>query len=158
MTDLGFIVNPEKSDLIPTQKFSFLGEDFDLVEGLVQPTVEKVTKIQALCRILKKHPCQEARFLLKVLGVMNAVADVIPLGRLHMCPLQLCLLSQWSMSTQPLSCKVFLNSFFQEHLEFEDSSELPHQISVQAYLQMLSGEPHVEDCVPGCFGFRQAHE
>ena len=28
MTDLGFIVNPEKSDLVPTQNFSFLGEDF----------------------------------------------------------------------------------------------------------------------------------
>ena len=34
-TDLGFIVNPVKSDLVPTQKFSFLGEDFDLLEGLV---------------------------------------------------------------------------------------------------------------------------
>ena len=31
-------------------------------------------------------------------------------------PLQLCLLSQWSMSTQPLSFRVFLNSKFQEHL------------------------------------------
>ena len=122
-TDLGFIVNPVKSDLVPTQKFSFLGEDFNLVEGLVRPTQEKVAKIQALCRILKKHPCQEARFLLKVLGVMNAVADVIPLGRLHMRPLQLYLLSQWSMSTQPLSCKVFLNSFFQEHLSWWNSPE-----------------------------------
>ena len=89
----------------------------------MRPTQEKVAKIQALCRILKKHPCQEARFLLKVLGVMNAVADVIPLGRLHMRPLQLYLLSQWSMSTQPLSCKVFLNSFFQEHLSWWNSPE-----------------------------------
>ena len=46
MTDLGFIVNPEKFDLVLTQKFSFLGEDFDLVEGLVRPTLEKVAKIQ----------------------------------------------------------------------------------------------------------------
>ena len=44
------------------------------------------------------------------------VAEVISLGRLHMRPLQLYLLSQWSMSIQPLSYKVFLNSFFQEHL------------------------------------------
>ena len=89
----------------------------------MRPTLEKVVKIQSLCRILKKHPCQEGRFLLKVLGVMNAVADVIPLGRLHMRPLQLYLLSQWSMSTQPLSCKVFLNSFFQEHLSWWNSPE-----------------------------------
>ena len=33
-----------------------------------------------------------------------------------MCPLQLYLLSQWSMSTQPLSYRIFLNSKFQEHI------------------------------------------
>ena len=113
MTQLGFIVNPDKSELVPTQQ---KGEDFDLALGIVRPTQEKVDKILTLCRILRKHPCQEARFLLKVLGVLNAVADVIPLGRLHMRPLQLYLLSQWSMSIQPLSYKVFLNSFFQDHL------------------------------------------
>ena len=64
-TDLGFIINPEKSDLVPTQRFSFL----------------------------------------------------------DMRPMQLYLLSQWSMSTQPLSCKVFLNSFFQEHLSWWNSPE-----------------------------------
>ena len=108
MTQLGFIVNPDKSELIPTQQFSFLGEDFDLALGIVRPTHEKVDKILTLCRILRKHPCQEARFLLKVLRVLNAVADVIPLGRVRMRPLQLNLLIQWSMSTQPLSYKVFL--------------------------------------------------
>ena len=66
-TQLGFIVNPDKSELIPTQQFSFLGEDFDLALGIVRPTQEKVDKILTLCRILRKHPCQEACFLLKVL-------------------------------------------------------------------------------------------
>ena len=92
------------------------GRRFDLALGIVRPTQEKVDKILTLCRILRKHPCQDACFLLKVLGVLNAVADVIPMGRLHMRPLQLYLLSQWSMSIQHLSYKVFLNSFFQEHL------------------------------------------
>ena len=77
-TQLSFIVNPDKSELIPTQQFSFLGEDFDLALGIVRPSEEKVDKILTLCRILRKHPCQEARFLLKVLGVLNTVADVIP--------------------------------------------------------------------------------
>ena len=113
---LGFIINEEKSELVPTQQFSFLGEDYDLALGLVRPTLRKYHQIGILCRLLKKHPLQEARLILKVLGVMNAMADVIPLGRLHMRPLQLYLLSQWSMSTQPLSYQVFLNSKFQEHL------------------------------------------
>ena len=100
---LGFIINEEKSELVPTQQFSFLGEDYDLALGLVRPTLRKYHQIGILCGLLKKHPLQEARLILKVLGVMNAMADVIPLGRLHIRPLQLYLLSQWSMSTQPLS-------------------------------------------------------
>ena len=111
---LGFIINEEKSELVPTQQFSFLGEDYDLALGLVCPTLRKYHQIGILCGLLKKHPLQEALFLLKVLGVMNTMADVIPLGRLHMRPLQLYLLSQWSMSTQPLSYRIFLK--FQEHL------------------------------------------
>ena len=55
-TDLGFIINEEKSELIPTQHFSFLGEDYDLVERVVRPSQEKVEKIRTLCRILEKHP------------------------------------------------------------------------------------------------------
>ena len=113
---LGFIINEEKSELVPTQQFSFLGEDYDLALGLVRPTLRKYHQIGILCGLLKKHPLQEARLILKVLGVMNAMADVTPLGRLHRRPLQLYLLSQWSMSTQPLSYQVFLNSKFQEHL------------------------------------------
>ena len=59
------------------------------LEGVVRPTLEKVDKLLVLCSILRKHPLQEARFVLKVLGFMNAIADTIPLGRLHMRPLQL---------------------------------------------------------------------
>ena len=113
---LGFIINEPKSELVLTQIFTFLGEDFDLVEGVVRPTLEKVDKLLVLCSILRKHPLQEARFVLKVLGLMNAIADTIPLGRLHMCPLQLFLISQWSMSTQHLSHRLFLNLVFQDHL------------------------------------------
>ena len=54
--------------------------------------------------------------MLMVLGFMNAIADTILLGRLHMRPLQLFLISQWSMSTQPLSHRIFLNAVFQNHL------------------------------------------
>ena len=71
-------------ELIPTQIFTFRGEDFDLVKGVVQPTLEKVDKLLVLCNILRKHPLQEPRFVLKVLGFMNAIADTILLGRSHM--------------------------------------------------------------------------
>ena len=86
------------------------------MKGVVRATMEKVDKLLVLCRILGTHPLQEARFVLKVLGFMNAIEDTIPLGRLHRRPLQLFLISQWSMTTQPLSHRIFFNAVFQNHL------------------------------------------
>ena len=39
---LCWIINFEKSDLIPTQKIEFLGYNFDLRVGLVYPTQKKI--------------------------------------------------------------------------------------------------------------------
>ena len=53
-----------------------------------------------------------ARFLLWLLGVLNSVADIIPYGQLRMRPLQLFLIAQWSMASQPLCFLVKLNEVF----------------------------------------------
>ena len=81
---LGFLVNWAKSELVPTQRFVFLGEAYGLIAGLVRPSEEAVAKVLAL---------QTAHFLLRLLGVLNSVADIIPYGRLHMRPLQLFLIA-----------------------------------------------------------------
>ena len=39
--ELGWLVNKEKSELVPTQVFNFVGYQFDLKEGKVRPTVER---------------------------------------------------------------------------------------------------------------------
>ena len=83
---LGVLVNWAKSELVPTQRFVFLREAYDLVAGLVRPSEKAVAKELALCRVLRKQPLQTARFLLRLLGVLNSVADIIPYGQLHMRP------------------------------------------------------------------------
>ena len=88
------LVNWAKSELVPTQRFVFLGEAYDLVVGLVRPSQEAVTKVLALCRVLRRQPLQTACFLRRLLGVLNSVADIIPYGRLHTRPLQLFLIAQ----------------------------------------------------------------
>ena len=55
---LGWIINFEKSDLIPTQEIEFLGYKFDLRVGLVFPTQKKSIvfwKKQFPCWNLLKH-------------------------------------------------------------------------------------------------------
>ena len=56
-----------------------------------------------------------ACFLLRLLGVLNSVADIIPYGRLHMRPLQLFLIAQWSMASQPLCFLVHLEWWENKH-------------------------------------------
>ena len=56
---LGWIINFEKSDLIPTQEIEFLGYKFDLRVGLVFPTQKKIDRLlekkQFPCWNLLKH-------------------------------------------------------------------------------------------------------
>ena len=40
--ELGFVINFEKSELVPTQKIDFLGYHFDLLQGKVFPTQKKL--------------------------------------------------------------------------------------------------------------------
>ena len=101
-------MNWAQSELVPTQRFVFLGEAYDLVTG---------------------QPLQTALFLLRLLGVLNSVANIIPYRRLHMRPLQLFLIAQWSMALQPLCFLVGLNEVFFHHLVWwEDRHNLPRRV------------------------------
>ena len=50
---LGWIINPEKSELKPTQVFSFVGYEYHLDSVLVKPTHERWLKLQDLILHLK---------------------------------------------------------------------------------------------------------
>ena len=68
--------------------------------------------------MLCRQPLQTARFFFRLLGVLNSIADIIHYGQLHMRPLQLFLIAQWSMASQPLCFLVRLNEVFFHHLEW----------------------------------------
>ena len=92
---LGWIVNREKSDLTPNRQFTYLGIEFDTALCQVRPALRRVEKLEACVRLFLRRPCQPARAVLRLLGHMSSMADFMPFGRLHMRPLQFCLLSQW---------------------------------------------------------------
>ena len=85
---LGFIVNFQKSDLVPRTSFVFLGMDIDLVRSWVRPTSAEVDKIVSLVFRLLRLRTAPVRLLLSFLGLLNHAAQFIPLGRLHIRPLQ----------------------------------------------------------------------
>ena len=91
---LRLLVNKDKSDLILTELFTFLGETYDLVARLVAASEDMLQKIALLGRIFRRTPYQTACAILRLLGMLSSIADVVSLGLLHIRPLQLYLISQ----------------------------------------------------------------
>ncbi|VDI40423.1 Hypothetical predicted protein, partial [Mytilus galloprovincialis] len=85
---LGFLISWEKSEIIPSQSFNFLGEHFRTDLGLVLPPEEKVVKVRQLVNALTQFSSVPARQLLQLVGFLISIMDVIPLGRLHIRPIQ----------------------------------------------------------------------
>ena len=93
LTDLGFLIRLEKSDLTPRRDFVFLGVNFNTLSHTVAPPPDKVQGVVQLVQQVISLPRIRLRLLLRVIGVLNHVADYVALGRLHVRPIQFYLLS-----------------------------------------------------------------
>ena len=90
LKSLGFLVNKEKSTLIPTQTLIYLGGLFHLDKGLIYPTQERIVELNLLTQ-----EKASAFMFLHLLGIMASCVQMIPNARLFMRPVQLHLLSFW---------------------------------------------------------------
>ena len=91
---LGWIINQEKSELKPTQVFSFMGYEYHLDSALVKPTQERWLKLQDLMLCLKSKHVLTARCLMSIIGLLASM-EMVPEGLLHMRPFQLHLKEHW---------------------------------------------------------------
>ena len=80
---LGWIINFEKSDLIPTEEIEFLGYKFDLRVVLVFPTQKKIDRLLEKTVSMLESPQTSPRKLMSLIGSMASMEKTIPLGRLH---------------------------------------------------------------------------
>ena len=93
--ELGWIINVQKSELEPKQIFEFVGYKYDLSQGLVLPTQSRWESIlQKLGAILSKPSCRVRNFM-SLIGLLTATEKQVPLGRLHMRPIQWHLKRHW---------------------------------------------------------------
>ena len=81
---LGWIINQEKSELKPTQMFSFLGYEYHLDSVLVKPTQERWLRLQDLILCLKSKHVLTARCLMSLIGLLASMEKMVPEGRLHL--------------------------------------------------------------------------
>ena len=85
---LGWIINLEKSEVKPTQGFSFVGYEYHLDSALVKPTEERWLKLQDLILQLKSKHVLTARCLMSLIGLLASMEKMVPEGCLHMRPFQ----------------------------------------------------------------------
>ena len=109
---LGFELNLAKSDLHPSQQFEFLGMQIDTVTMMVRPASRRLERLHRQLTDLRHRPNASARQLTSLLGSMESLAALVPLGRLHKRPFQRALSLRWSQSHQSWSELVSLGEWF----------------------------------------------
>ena len=92
---LRWIINQEKSELKPTQVFSFMGYEYHLDSALVRPTHERWLKLQDLILRLKSKRVLTARCWMSLIGLLASTEKMVLEGRLHMRPFQFHLKEHW---------------------------------------------------------------
>ena len=114
---LGWIINQDKSELNPTQVFSFVGYEYHLDSALVKPTQERWLKLQDFILHLKSKHVLTARCLMSLIGLLASTEKMVPEGRLHMRPFQFHLKEHWKFP-QPLDSLLPWTEAISAHLDW----------------------------------------
>ena len=94
--ELGIVINPLKSNLVPSQVVQYLGVVINSTSFRASPSVERVTRLQSTAVAFQSCASPPASLWLSLLGVLSSLAHLVPGGRLRMRSLQLCLHRSWN--------------------------------------------------------------
>jgi hypothetical protein len=118
LLDLGFLISWIKSQILPSQDFLFLGEHYRTDLGLMFSQEEQ---FQSLCQkflIFSNSPSFTARQFSQLLRFLNSLADVVPLGRLHIRTLHFFLQEHWDSASQVWEALVPILPVLLPHLDW----------------------------------------
>lgn len=111
---MGFALNLAKSDLRPSQSFDYLGMSIDSRSMSVRPGVRRLQHLTDLLNRLRSQRSASARQLSALLGTMESLSTLVPLGRLHKRPLQRHFAQRWSPTRNAWDDQVPLGEWFLE--------------------------------------------
>jgi hypothetical protein len=107
---LGWVVNLEKSDLIPTQVATYLGIKFDSLAGLAYPSDKRIENWVAIAKGFVVERSQTALSWLRLLGHLVSLEKLVPYGRLRIRAVQQQLSLMWNQSSDHQSMMVPIDS------------------------------------------------
>jgi hypothetical protein len=85
---LGWVINFEKSELIPSRNFEFLGMSLDTRLGTVTPARHRIQSVLTQVRALQGAQYIRVKSLLQLQGTMVSLGDLVTLGKLRRRPFQ----------------------------------------------------------------------
>ena len=115
LSQLGFLINSEKSNLEPTQDITYIGGRFWLDKGIVLRTPDRKLKLREVVTNLKGKVVP-ARQYLQTLGVMASCIELIGNAILYMRPVPLHLLHWWKPVSRDLKALLPSSQHLSEHL------------------------------------------
>uniref|UniRef100_A0A8D8YZ93 Polyprotein P3 n=1 Tax=Cacopsylla melanoneura TaxID=428564 RepID=A0A8D8YZ93_9HEMI len=89
LAHLGWVVNREKSILIPTQKIDYLGISWDTQLHRISLPFNKVSLLGQRLQKFIRSPLWSLKSAQSIIGLLNFVAFTLPLGRLHLKEIQI---------------------------------------------------------------------
>ena len=93
--ELGIVVNPQISNLVPSQVVQYLGVVIDSTSFRASSSEERISRLQSKAAEFQSCALPPASLWLSLLGVLSSLAHLVPGGRLRMRSLQLCLHRSW---------------------------------------------------------------
>ena len=126
--ELGWVVNLQKSELEPKQIFEFVGYQYNLLHGRVRPTQNRWEPILQKVSFLLSHLTCRVRKFMSLIGLLTAMEKQVPLGRLHMRPIQWHLKRHWRVP-ESLEKEVPVPGTIHPHLQWwtKETNVLPGQ-------------------------------
>ena len=83
LTELGFLINVDKSIVVPTQRLTFLGYIFDSNTMSITLPGEKIHKLKGQVEHLRRTPRHTIQQVAEVLGLFVAYCEAADYGQLH---------------------------------------------------------------------------
>ena len=128
---LGFRPNLQKSDLTPSQQFVFLGMDFDTISMTVAPSQDRLHRLSVLLSRLETQEFASARDLASLLGQMESLSTLLPLGRVWKRPFQRAFRDHFHQASQVWDSQVPLAGWFIETTrKWRDPSFLSQRVPI----------------------------
>jgi hypothetical protein len=108
LIEAGFLINWEKSSIIPTTNFTFLGMLWDSVEGSLSLPENKLLQLQSQASFFLSCAAPTCRQVMVLTGLVAAFHKAVPLLRLKSSYVQLSLNSSYSSVGDLLRTVTFL--------------------------------------------------